>query len=219
MKIYLSIGGSKKVKAFMRELGLGWCIAPNKVMNPGKFNYILDNGAFHAWNYGEVYIDSAFKILVDKFPNYDFAVAPDIVCGGNRSLNLSLDYVDQIPGPLYLAVQDGMDASMVTKVIDQFDGLFIGGSISWKFQTARMWSDLAHLHGKKCHAGRVNTWEGYVHMHYCGVDSVDGSYASRHHDDKHIRKYLEHLKSQSFLSDFRTSNLAVAVDGMGCDLQ
>jgi hypothetical protein len=200
MKIYLSIGGSKKVKAFVHELGLGWCIAPDKVMNPNGTPYILDNGAFHAHIHKLPWSENRFKILVKKFPDYDFVVAPDIVCGGGRSLSKSMEYVDQIPGPLYLAVQDGMNAAMVTPFIDRFAGLFVGGSISWKFNTARMWAALAHLYGKKCHAGRVNTWEGYVHMHYCGVDSVDGSYASRHHDDHHIRKYLEHLKHQSQLS-------------------
>lgn len=196
MKIYLSIGGSKKVKAFVRELGLGWCITPDNYMNPGEFPYFLDNGAFHAFIHKKLWSENRFKILVQKCSDYDFIVAPDIVCGGSESLKKSLEYVDKIPRPLYLAVQDGMNAAIVTKVIDQFDGIFIGGSVSWKFSTARMWADLAHLHGKKCHAGRVNTWEGYVHMHCCGVDSVDGSYASRHHDDKHIRKYLDHIKYQ-----------------------
>lgn len=174
-------------------------------MNPQEIPYIVDNGAFHDWVHNKPWSENQFKILIKKAPDYDFVVAPDIVCGGNASLNKSLEYVDQIPGPLYLAVQDGMTMASVRPFIDRFDGLFIGGStnvnidISWKFQTARMWADLAHLHGKKCHAGRVNTWEGFVHMHQCGVDSVDGSYASRNQDDRHIRKYLNHLSFQKQL--------------------
>jgi hypothetical protein len=200
LKIYLSIGGGQKVRDFIKNYDLaGWCIAPDKVMMPGEFPYILDNGEFHAWNHKKPWSENRFKRLVQKLPNYDFVVAPDIVCGGNRSLNKSLEYVDQIPGPLYLAVQDGMTMASVRPFVDRFDGIFIGGSISWKFQTARMWSDLAHLHGKKCHAGRVGTWEGMIHMHYSGVDSIDSSTASRHQDDTHIRKYLEHLKYQSSL--------------------
>ena len=112
-----------------------------------------------------------------------------------------LEYVDKIPGPLYLAVQDGMTEKTVRPVLEMFDGLFIGGSISWKFQTARMWADIAHLNGIKCHAGRVNSWEGYIHMHFCGVDSVDGSTASRHQDDTQIRKYFDHLKTQTTIID------------------
>jgi hypothetical protein len=199
MKIYLSMGGSKKVQAFVRELGLGWCIAPDKVMDPKGVPYFLDNGAFHAWRHKEPWSENRFKNLVHKLPDYDFVVAPDVVCGGAKSLGRSLEYVGKIPGPLYLAVQDGMNAAMVTQFMDSFDGLFVGGSISWKFNTARMWADLAHLHGMKCHAGRVGTWEGFVHMHYCGVDSVDSSTASRHSDDSHIRKYRDHLVSQTNL--------------------
>jgi hypothetical protein len=199
MKIYLSIGWNKKVKAFVKEHDLGWCISPDAMMSPGDVPYFLDNGAFHAFIHKKLWSENKFKILVQKYPNYDFVVAPDIVCGGNKSLNHSLMYSDKIQGPLYLAVQDGMTMASVRPYIDSFDGLFIGGSISWKFQTARMWASLAHLHDKKCHAGRVNSWEGYIHMHYSGVDSVDGSTASRHSDDTQIKKYFSHLKYQSKL--------------------
>lgn len=114
----------------------------------------------------------------------------------------SLEYVGKIPDPLYLAVQDGMDAQTVTEFIDSFDGLFIGGSIQWKFSTARMWAEIAHLHGKKCHAGRVGTWEGFLHMHYSGVDSVDTTTPCRHQKDHHIVKYYDHLKNQCNLIHF-----------------
>ncbi|MCK9593971.1 MAG: hypothetical protein M0Q91_18375 [Methanoregula sp.] len=110
-----------------------------------------------------------------------------------------LEYVGRIPVPLYLAVQDGMTEMDVRPFVDTFDGLFIGGSVSWKWNTARMWADLAHLHGKKCHAGRVGTWEGFLHMHFCGVDSVDTTTPARHQDDSHIVKYLSDLKFQSRL--------------------
>jgi len=202
MKIYLGIVGSKKVQTFAKEHDCGWCLTPDNARPIPHGSYFLDNGAFPAWKNGTPWSEKRFLNLVLRYPDYDFVVAPDIVCGGGRSLVRSLDYVGKIPGPLYLAVQDGMDAAMVTEYIDHFDGLFVGGStnrnidISWKFQTSRMWADLAHLHGKKCHAGRVNTWEGFIHMHCSGVDSVDGTYASRHQDDTHIRKYLEHLKNQ-----------------------
>ena len=208
MKIYLSIGGGQTVRDMINKYDLaGWCIAPDKVMNPGDFHYILDNGAFHAWNHGKTWSENRFKRLVQKFPGYDFVVAPDIVCGGDRSLRKSLEYTNQIPGPLYLAVQDGMNAKDVCEHIDLFDGLFIGGSISWKFQTARMWSQICKLYKKKCHAGNVNSYEGLIHMHFSGVDSVDGSTASRHQDDTQIRKYFDHLKTQTTLIDKRQAGL------------
>jgi hypothetical protein len=196
MKIYLGIVGSKKVQSFAEEHNCGWCLTPDNARPVPNGTYFLDNGAFTAWKNNTAWNENKFKVLVSKYPNYDFVVAPDIVCGGNDSLTQSCKYIKKIPGPLYLAVQDGMDAKTINEFVDLFDGLFVGGSIPWKFSTARMWADIAHLHGKKCHAGRVGTWEGFIHMHFCGVDSVDTITASRHQDDYHIRKYYEHLKNQ-----------------------
>jgi hypothetical protein len=200
MKIYLGIVGSKKVQNFAKEHGCGWCLTPGNNRQVPHGSYFLDNGAFPAWKNGTVWNETAFKVLVSKYPDYDFVVAPDIVCGGMRSLGQSLHYVGEIPRPLYLAVQDGMQANTISQYLSGFDGIFVGGSLHWKFSTAQMWADIAHLHGMKCHAGRVGTWEGLVHMHFCGVDSVDTTTPSRHQDDSHIRKYLDFLKSQSNLA-------------------
>jgi hypothetical protein len=199
MKIYLGIVGSETVQNFAKQHGCGWCLTPDNNRKVPHGTYFLDNGAFSAWKNGAVWDENKFKVLVSKYPDYDFVVAPDIVCGGMRSLQQSLHYVGEIPRPLYLAVQDGMQGDTIRKYLIGFDGIFIGGSISWKFQTARMWADIAHLHDLKCHAGRVGTWEGFIHMHHCGVDSVDTTTASRHQDDSHIKKYLDHLISQKVL--------------------
>ena len=203
MKIYLAIGGNQKVFDFVLKHDLGWCMAPDNARNPKGRPYFLDNGAFNAWKDGTNWEEVKFKSLINRYPDYDFFVYPDIVGGGLKSLYRSLNYVGTIPGKGYLAVQEGMLANNVMEYVDAFDGLFIGGaSLSWKFSTAHMWADLAHLHGKKCHAGRVGTWEGLVHMHCCGVDSVDSSTASRHCDDHHIRKYFDFLKNQKEIGAF-----------------
>ena len=199
MRIYLGVVGSKKVHEFAARHGCSWLMTPTNARNPPSGTYALDNGAFVAWKNHEDWSEDRFMSLIRRYPDYDFVVAPDIVCGGRRSLMRSLEYVGKIPAPLYLAVQDGMMACQITEVIDKFDGLFIGGSIPWKFNTARMWADLTHLHGKKCHAGRVGTWEGFIHMHYCGVDSVDTTTPARHQCDDHIVKYFDHLKTQKQL--------------------
>ena len=201
MKIYLGIVGSKKVQTFAKQHGCGWCLTPDNNRPVPHGTYFLDNGAFPAWKNNTVWDEGKFKALINRYPDYDFCVAPDIVCGGMRSLQQSLNYVGEIPR-LYLAVQDGMQGEVVRNYLTGFDGLFVGGSISWKFQTARMWADIAHLHGLKCHAGRVGTWEGFIHMHCCGVDSVDTTTASRHQDDHHIRKYFDFLKNQKEIGAF-----------------
>jgi hypothetical protein len=206
MKIYLGIVGSKKVQSFAKEHNCGWCLTPDNNRTISHGTYFLDNGAFTAWKNNTKWNENKFKVLVSKYPNYDFVVAPDIVCGGNESLAQSCKYIEKIPGPLYLAVQDGMSAKSVLEYIDLFDGLFVGGSIQWKFSTARMWADIAHLHGKKCHAGRVGTWEGFIHMYASGIDSVDTTTPSRHQCDFHIQKYHSHLKYQTHIDQRLADN-------------
>ena len=203
MKIYLAIGGNEIVRGYMSKYSLGWCIAPDNARDTKGFPYFCDNGAFRAWKCGTQWSENRFKSLLKRYPDYDFVVLPDIVCGGEKSLIRSINFIGEIPGNCYLAVQDGMNAKMVISTLDNYPGgihgLFIGGSISWKFQTARMWADVAHLYKIKCHAGRVGTWEGLIHMHFSKVDSVDSSSPSRNCSDFHIKKYLDQIKSQSRL--------------------
>lgn len=200
MIIYLSIVGSKKVREFQKKWGCGWCLTPdNNRENEGP--YFLDNGAFAAYKNTQQYDPERFYKLLQRFPDYDFAVVPDIVCGGLTSLKWSLSFMETslFKGPAYLAVQDGMKASDVIPFLDKFQGIFVGGSIPWKMQTMRMWSDYAHLYKLKCHVGRIGTYEGFIQAHFAGVDSVDTTTPSRHQNDYHIRKYYEHLQFQSEL--------------------
>ena len=211
MIIYLSIGNGKKIKEFVKAHHLGWCISPSCMMNPGAQKYFLDNGAFLAAKKNEPFNETAFKVLVNKFKNPDFIVLPDIaqikhVFDGDKrrklamaSLRRSISYFDLIPRPVYLAVQDGMIQSDIIPYIDHVDGLFVGGSPGWKLKTAFDWTNLAHLHKKKCHVGRINQFESLAAMDYFGVDSVDGSTASRHDDPTEIKKYFSYLKEQKRL--------------------
>jgi hypothetical protein len=211
MMIYESIGGGKKINAFVKEHNLGWCLAPDNIMNPNGQPYFHDCGTFHDKVHGKAWEIDPFKRLVAKYPDYDFVVLPDIpqinpVCDRNEgrklamaSLRMSLSYLDKIPSPVYLAVQDWMRQDDISPYVDSVDGLFVGGSLEWKMKTALDWANLAHLHKKKCHVGRVNQYESLRFMHFCGVDSVDGSTASRHDDPSEIQKYFDHLKYQTQL--------------------
>ena len=125
MKIYLAIGGNQKVFDFVLKHDLGWCMAPDNARNPKGRPYFLDNGAFKAWKDGTNWEEVKFKGLINRYPDYDFFVYPDIVGGGPKSLYKSLNYVGTIPGKGYLAVQEGMLANNVMEYVDAFDGLFI----------------------------------------------------------------------------------------------
>lgn len=198
MKIYLGRSGSSIVRAFAKKHNCGWCISPDNA-RPVPGPYFVDNGAFKAWKDKTEWDEKQFFRTVKRYSDYDFVVDPDIVCGGWKSLERSLEYLPRLKPPVYLAVQDGMMINRVVEVLEGFDGIFVGGSLPWKFSTARSWADTAHLHKLKCHVGRVGTWEGLIFMHHSGVDSVDTTTPCRHQDDRHIVKYYDHLKNQSNL--------------------
>ena len=172
MKVYLAVGGGKVVHSFAKKYGCGWLMTPFNCRNPPEsLPYVAENGKFRIFNEGLKgnkieWSERKFHSFLKRYPHYDFVVAEDIVCPDDpyESLDLSIKSLNGLDGTVYLAVQDKMDAAMVTECIDEFDGLFIGGSVSWKFETARMWASLSHLYKKKCHAGRVGTWEGLGHM-------------------------------------------------------
>jgi len=48
-----------------------------------------------------------------------------------------------------------MTLDSVREHVERFDGLFVGGTLPWKLETAAQWAELARAHGKRCHVGRV----------------------------------------------------------------
>jgi len=191
MKIYLGFTGNPKVAEFMQNYNCGWLFSPDNARNTQGISYILDNGCFAAWKNKTSWNESKFFSLLKKFQNYDFVVVPDIVAGGMKSLEFSLQYVDRIPRPRYLAVQDGMISNDIRWHLDQFDGIFVGGTVPWKMDTAKMWTDIAHLHGLKCHVGRIGTFQGYALCNAWEVDSVDGTNPSRNCNERPLRMFSE----------------------------
>ena len=68
-----------------------------------------------------------------------------------------------------------MEAWEVEKVIDRFDGLFMGGSDDFK-REAQDWCNLAHIHGKRFHYARAGTERKIKHAIRIGADSLDSSF-------------------------------------------
>jgi len=103
------------------------------------------------------------------------AVLPDIVGAGNKSLELSMSWVGNLPDwNWYLAVQDGMDVDKVIEVIDKVAGIFLGGTSEYK-QYAGYWCKISHHCGKKFHYARAGTIRKLWHAIMVGSDSLDSS--------------------------------------------
>jgi len=130
----------------------------------------------------------------------DFIVTPDKVAKGLESLAFSVEWAVKLRVAYpdlrqYLAVQDGMTAKDVEPYLSLFNGLFVGGSLSWKYETAEEWVSFAHAHGLPCHIGRVGTWDKIVWAMRIGADSIDSSSWAQNDSWHHI----EYAKAQKIL--------------------
>lgn len=139
----------------------------------------FDNGAYMYWNkktplHWRDFPESLFIRRLELLPKPPIvAVAPDLPLAGNNSLLFSLWWVRQLPRlPWYLAIQDGMDAKQVESSLDEFAGVFLGGSNTLKLEAAD-WCSLAKRRGKKFHYGRCSTFRRVRDARMAGADSVD----------------------------------------------
>ena len=144
--------------------------------------WIFDNGAYSDFLAkrpfdGDQYLKDVGAIQALESTTPMFCVVPDMVGKGERSLAFSLDWLNRIPFTWrrYLVVQDGMTQSMVAPVIEQFDGIFLGGTDAFK-STAWVWSSWAHNLGMPFHYGRASTPKKLTHAWEVGSDSCDTSF-------------------------------------------
>jgi hypothetical protein len=172
-------GTTRNLNALRRD---GWrlMVSAKGVVRTEGFPYALDNGAWHCFQHQLPFDEAAFLAAYRKLGmGADFCVLPDIVAGGQRSLEFSLSWFPRLGDcPNYLAVQDGMEPNDILP-IRKIDGLFVGGTSKWKELTMPMWGSVARLMGIKLHIGRVNSAR---RIHLCaaaGADSFDGSSVSR----------------------------------------
>jgi len=157
-------------------------VSAKGVLRTEGFPYALDNGAWWAFSnnqpFDEVAFLKAFELLG---AGADFVVLPDIVAGGQASLDFSLTWRERLgAGPLYLlAVQDGMTVGQIRPLLGDRLGVFVGGSTEWKISTMSAWGALAIERGVWCHVGRVNSARRIRMCHAAGATSFDGSGPSR----------------------------------------
>lgn len=171
---------SKKLVSLLQEHGWGRMVIDRGIRPyPGE-KWGFDNGAFRDWRKGKRFDETAFLRRLDIayiIGTPYIAVTPDIVAGGERSLEFSLSWVERLPKewPWYLAVQDDMNLEQVDKVLQYFAGIFLGGTDLFK-GTAWYWCQLAHRQGKRFHYGRAGTPGKIRKAMAIGADSCDSAF-------------------------------------------
>lgn len=141
----------------------------------------FDNGAYLDWIHGKPFDEKRYLDALDVAMDQPYlpymAVVPDLVGKGRESLEFSMRWLDRLPTswPRYLAVQDGMEVWEVEQVIHRFDGLFLGGTDTFK-REARDWRNVATIHGKRFHFARAGTEQKIKTAIDIGADSLDSSF-------------------------------------------
>lgn len=184
MMPYASSTGTRRTQDALRTAGWGLMVSAKwRLRTEGFERWCYDNGAWWSHSHGQPFDEVAFLKgyeLVGR--GADFAVLPDIVAGGMRSLDYSLAWRDRLGAPLcplLLAVQDGMGVADVAGLVGKHLGIFIGGTTEWKEATLPQWGRLARERGAHLHVGRVNTARRVALCAMAGADSIDGTSVSR----------------------------------------
>lgn len=212
MKIYWGNTGDPSLHEIIREndWGVMLCTQWRNIDVP---YFAIDNGAYSAYLQERPYVIDTFLRILEKAEDSgkrpDFAICPDIVAGGLRSLELSLEKIDGLRKmfprtSFYLAVQDGMFPEILRLAIKKFDGIFIGGTTLWKHSTSIEWIRFGKTIGKPVHIGRIYTLDRVLWAQRIGADSIDSTGWGRNNTWK---KYLIGAREQEILNIEMEENL------------
>jgi hypothetical protein len=194
---YVGQTRSRELVKQLSDAGIGECVTRGQ-LPPRRHRWFYDNGAFEDFQAGREfdYLQwsrdvRAMRLWRDEqgIPTWrprggqrlnlpDFQVVPDKVGAGWHSLYFSLEHLEEartVGAPCYLALQNGMSPTFVSTYVDRFDGLFVGGTLEWKLDTAATWVKYGRKWGKPVHVGRVGTLERVEWAHTIGATSIDSS--------------------------------------------
>lgn len=188
MIVYVG-AGSGPFRNLVIAAGHGQMVSPQ----PGAFRvpkhgrWAFDNGAYTYWLHGEVFDNKRYLARLEHISKLadqhlpDWCVVPDIVADPT-SLSYSLRWRQALHDQdrrlrWYLAIQDFMTPEDVQNALclEPFDGLFIGGSTEWKWDTAEKWISWGHDQGLPVHLARVNGPGPLQRAVDIGADSIDGT--------------------------------------------
>ena len=185
MKIYTGQTSGDQLKKII-SLGMGIMISSSPSSLPSKeiakTYCALDNGAFTCYRKGYPFMKEVFlKTIQDAYKKnipLDFIVTPDIIAKGMESYLYSFHWATIEPlktAPnLALVVQDGITPGSLGSV-RRWSHIFVGGTVEWKWKTAKEWIDFAHSEGKKVHIGQCGKLEYLLMAYELGADSVDST--------------------------------------------
>lgn len=190
MKCYASRTGTRRNVAALAAAGWGWMVGPLDMGGPvlADMPWALDNGAWPAFAQGIEWDEAAFVRALDRYgPGADFIVVPDVVGDGPASLARTRAWLPRLLARadlgetrLLIAVQDGMTfADIEPLLVSPRIGIFIGGSTEWKIAAIEPWGRWAKARGLYVHCGRVNTARRIALCAAGGIDSIDGTSATR----------------------------------------
>lgn len=198
MRVYV---GQTRSAVLIRELtlaGVGECTVTGE-LDPRRRPWFHDNGAWRDHVAGRPFnvtrwLRDQWRIRARQLAP-DFIVAPDIVAGGDASLEMSAFWRDQLAGPAYVVVQNGMTDSSVAAHTDAmadrdlaYAGVFVGGSLEWKLETSAAWVRWAHARRLRVHIGRVGVVARMRWARDIGADSIDSSLPLMHR--QHLDPFL-----------------------------
>lgn len=170
----------------IKKLGLGIMISSNPNTFPSKdvadVPCALDNGAFTCYQKGYPFQEDIFLETLKRCYKLniklDFVVCPDIIAGGKESLLFSVEWAKRLrTAPnLALVLQDGIEANDLDRhKLKYFSRLFIGGTVSWKWQTVKQWVGFARENNMPIHIGQCGQLQYLRKAKELGVDSVDST--------------------------------------------
>lgn len=178
MIAYASRTGTRRNLAALRAAGWRLLVSARGALRHEGFRYALDNGAWTAFQQGELFDAVAFERAVEMLgAGADWIVVPDKVADRDASLRMADEWLPRLRGvaPLLFAVQDGMTTADVPCEC----GVFLGGSTEWKLATMETWGRWCRETGRHYHVARVNSARRISLAKQAGADSIDGSSASR----------------------------------------
>jgi hypothetical protein len=182
--VYVPVGNGPVRRDYVAA-GAGMIVQAHKFRFPKlECPWIMDNGAFDAFLNKYPWSESKFQRTVERLLTVQpcdrpqWALIPDKVADAS-SLGYSVSWRKVLPDQLrwYLALQDGMRPAHVENALAtvRIDGLFVGGSLTWKNENAASWCAFGRAHKLPVHVGRVNGGRRLQWCYNIGASSLDGT--------------------------------------------